>query len=87
MASDIPAGFVRPFRFDGWEYIFDADGRMAADFAPAIRARGWGRIQHEFDDPCRVMLEWEVWLNSRVGGAEVGAEVVEILNKETTDER
>lgn len=80
--SDVPAGFVRPFKYDGWEFIFDADGNMAADlYEGAIRPRGWGRIQY-LPNPHLTMNEWEFWLKRKVGDCTEPEEVVRRMNAE-----
>lgn len=77
-----PAGFVRPFRWDGIAYIWDAHGRMAADFGGRggiFRPRGWGRMQY-MDDPDAVMAEWAAWALERAGSSTDPTEVVARLN-------
>ena len=44
MSDVIPAGFIRPFFYDGLCYIYDGNNNMAAWFHPKLQARGWGRI-------------------------------------------
>lgn len=52
--GDIPAGFVRPFKYDGYNFIYDGNANMAADFngegshwidgktkVGVLRPRGW----------------------------------------------
>ena len=87
LAADPPAGFRRPFRHDGHNYIYDAFNRMCADFmgpaslwegsefTPDLRARGWGRIQ---SDP--KMDEWRAWLFAKADGSSDPETVVQRLN-------
>ena len=53
MTDQPPAGFKRPFRYDGRNFIWDANSNMAADFGGGetfkdhqFRPRGWGYIQY-----------------------------------------
>ena len=83
--SEPPAGFKRPFRYDGVNYIWDANGEMAADFDgvdSALRPRGWGRIGTTFDDPHSVMDAWERWVRAKAADSNDPEEVVRRLNKE-----
>ena len=71
-SDDVPAGFVRPFRYDGIFYIWDGNGNMAADFggeARTLRPRGWGRMTH-MDDPEAAMDAWALWLRTLAAGAD-----------------
>lgn len=71
MSTPIPAGFVAPFRADDLQiYIFDANGRMAADLVMGFpRPRGWGRIQY-LDNGSAQMDEWKTYFYEAQGRAE-----------------
>ena len=79
--EQIPGGFVRPFRWDGWAFFWDANNKMAADYdeEDKPRPRGWGRIQY-LDNGDAAMDAWEAWFGAVVGAATDADEVVRQLN-------
>lgn len=89
--SDIPAGFVRPFSYDGICFIWDGNGKMAADFpddGDVVRPRGWGRIHSNhlreggtMEEAGEIMDRWEAWLSERVGETTDPEEVIRLLNE------
>lgn len=81
-ARTLPAGFERPFRWDGMAYFWDAKNQMAADFdGGLIRARGWGRVQYR-EDGEEDMDMWAAWVADIVGTETDPEKIVELLNKE-----
>jgi len=89
-SDDVPAGFVRPFWYDGIHYIWDGRGDMAADFGGAatadgtaprtLRPRGWGRMTR-MDDPEGLMDAWAAWLRATAAESDDPVEIIERLNR------
>jgi hypothetical protein len=94
--SNIPAGFVRPFRADPYgRFIWDAENQMACEVYTAykppekpyvfkILPRGWGRIQYLPNDNAQ-MDAWETWCAARVAGITDVEEAVRRLNDTSRD--
>ena len=87
-----PAGFARPFKYDGMNYVWDANGKMAADFngpgsswfvgcikAESLRPRGWGRISY-LPDSSDLMDQWAGWLARVTGGSNDPDTVIKRMN-------
>ena len=81
----IPGEFVRPFRVDAHSiYIFDHDGRVAADLVCGYaRPRGWGRIQYLHDGGAQMSAyqQWFRYCQDLAADTSVDA-LLTIMNKE-----